>query len=85
MSGEIGHNSGVAADELRQFVERIEAVEATIAEENSVKSDIYTELRGRGFDAKAIRKIVAMRRKDHATRMEEEAVLHLYLAALGMA
>jgi len=80
---EPGHN-GIAADQLRAFVERLERVNAEIAERNSDKSEIYAEAKGAGFDTKIIRKIIALRTKDHAERKEEEAVMELYLSALGM-
>ena len=75
----------VAADQLKAFVERIERLEeekAGIA--NDIK-DIYAEAKGTGFDTKAIRKIISLRKKDHSERQEEEAVLELYMQALGMA
>ncbi|SEQ71071.1 Uncharacterized conserved protein, UPF0335 family [Faunimonas pinastri] len=76
---------GVAAGELRQFIERIERLEEEkqgIAED--IK-DVYGELKGRGYDAKAVRKIVAIRRKDAKERAEEESILELYMNALGIA
>ena len=80
---DIGHNS-VNGDHLRQFIERIEKLE----EEKRVIADdikdVYAEAKSTGFDAKMIRKIVAMRRVEEAKRQEEEAILELYLAALGM-
>ena len=79
-----GHNS-VAAEDLRQFVERIEHIEAEIADLNESKSEIYREAKGRGFDVKIIREVIRLRRKDHAERMEHDAVLDLYLQAMGMA
>lgn len=84
---DIGHNSesGVAADELKQFVERIERMEEEIRERNSDKSEIYSEAKARGFDVKIMKQIIALRRKDPAQRSEEEAILELYLNALGMA
>ena len=75
----------VAADQLKAFIERIERLEeekAGIA--NDIKH-IYGEAKGTGFDTKAIRKIISLRKKDHSERQEEEAVLELYLQALGMA
>lgn len=74
----------VAAGQLRALIERIERLEeekATIAED--IK-EIYQEAKGTGFDTKAIRTIVRLRKKDQAQRQEEQAVLDLYLAALGM-
>lgn len=47
--------------------------------------EIYAEAKGNGFDTKVLRKIVAIRKQDHAERMEQEALLELYMAALGMA
>ena len=74
----------VAAGQLRAFVERIERIEE---EKQSIAEDIkevYAEAKGCGFDTKAIRTIVRLRKKDQAERQEEEAILDLYLSALGM-
>lgn len=79
----IGHN-GIAGDELRQFIERIERLEE---EKRSLGEDIkevYAEAKGRGYDTKTIRKIVALRRKSEQERAEEAATLDLYMHALGM-
>lgn len=78
-------DSGVAADELRQFVERIERLEEEKAGIASDIKDVYAELKGRGYDTKAVRQIVRMRKQDHSERQEQEAVLELYMQALGMA
>ena len=76
---------GVAGDQLRAFVERIERLE----EEKKVISDdikdVYAEAKGNGFDVKILRKVVSLRKKQPHEREEEEAVLDLYLHALGMA
>ncbi len=80
---EIGHN-GVAADELRQFVERIERLEEEKAGIASDIKDVYSELKGRGFDTKAVREIIRMRKQDAAERQEREAILETYMSALGM-
>ena len=77
--------SGVAADELKQFIERIERLEEEKAGIASDIKDVFAELKGRGFDTKAVRKILGIRKKDHAERQEEEAILELYMQALGMA
>lgn len=77
-------DSGVAAEELKQFIERIERLEE---EKSAIAGDIkevYAELKGRGYDAKAIRKIVQIRKKPPEERAEENAILDLYLQALGM-
>lgn len=75
----------VAAGQLRAFIERIERIEEEIKGGNDDKRDVYQEMRGCGFDVKAVKTIVRLRRKDQAERQEEEAVLDLYKAALGMA
>jgi uncharacterized protein (UPF0335 family) len=76
---------GVAADQLRAFVERIERLE----EEKKVISDdikdVYAEAKGNGYDVKILRKVVSLRKKQPHEREEEEAVLDLYMHALGMA
>lgn len=77
-------DSGVAADELKQFIERIERLEEEKAAIAGDIKEVYAELKGRGFDAKAIRKIVQIRKKPVEERVEEDAILELYLQALGM-
>ena len=74
----------VAQDQLRSFVERIERLEEekkTIAED--IK-DVYAEAKGSGFDSRVLRKVIAMRKQDASERQEFEAILSLYLQALGM-
>lgn len=76
---------GVARDQLRSFVERIERLEEekkTIADD--IK-DVYGEAKSMGYDAKVLRKVVAIRRLDQNDRLEQEAILDTYLHALGMA
>jgi len=75
----------IAASQLRAFIERIERLEE---EKQTISDDIkevYAELKGAGFDAKAVRTIVRLRKKDQAERQEEEAILDLYKAAIGLA
>lgn len=74
----------VAADQLKAFVERIERLEEEKAALASDIRDVYAEAKGNGFDTKVLRKVVSLRKKDHAERQEEEAILDLYLQALGM-
>lgn len=74
----------VSADELRQIVETIEALEAEKAEATEQIKDRYAEAKGRGYDTKALRKIVQLRRQDADARAEEQAVLDIYMSALGM-
>ncbi len=74
----------VAAGQLRAFIERIERLEEekqTIADD--IK-DVYAEAKGTGFDTKAVRTIIRLRKKDANERQEEEAILDLYKSALGM-
>lgn len=83
MSEDIGHSS-VAGDQLLAFVERIERVNEEIKDLNDGKKDIFSEARGVGFDVKILKKVVQMRSQDRDKRHEEETILDLYLAALGM-
>ena len=77
--------NGIAGDQLRAFVERIEKLE----EEKKVIADdikdVYAEAKGTGFDVKILRKIIALRKKQPHEREEEDAILDLYMHALGMA
>ena len=85
MADEITESSQtVAAGQLRAFIERVERLEEekkTIADD--IK-DVYAEMKGTGFDTKAVRAIIRMRKQDQAERQEAEAILDLYLNALGM-
>ena len=76
--------NGIVHAQLRAFVERIERMEE---EKKAVAEDIkeiYAEAKGNGFDTKVLRKLIAIRKMDHAERLEQEALLDLYLVALGM-
>jgi uncharacterized protein (UPF0335 family) len=76
--------TGVAAQELTQFVERVERLEE---EKKAISDDIrevYAEMKGRGFDVRAVRQIVRIRKQDHSERKEMEAILELYMGALNM-
>ena len=75
---------GVARDQLRSFIERIERLEEekkTIADD--IK-DVYAEAKANGFDSKILRKIVSLRKQDANERREQEEILETYLRALGM-
>jgi uncharacterized protein (UPF0335 family) len=77
--------NGVARDQLRAFIERIERLEE---EKKTIADDIkevYAEAKGTGYDTKVLRKVISIRKQDQNERMEQEAVLDLYLHALGMA
>ena len=78
-------SDSVAQDQLRAFIERIERMEE---EKKAISDDIkeiYAEAKGNGFDTKVLRQIIRIRKQDHAERMEQEALLELYMSALGMA
>jgi uncharacterized protein (UPF0335 family) len=80
----IGHNSKVAKDHLRAFIERVERLEEekkTIADD--IK-DVYAEAKSNGYDVKALRAVVRLRKQDADERKEHEAILETYMAALGM-
>ena len=73
-----------AKDQLKAFVERVERLEEDKkAISNDIK-DVYAEAKANGFDVKALRHIVALRKLDVNERAEHEAIVDTYLAALGM-
>jgi len=74
----------VNAGHLRAFIERIERREEEKKALADDIKDVYAEAKGNGFDVKIIRKIVSIRKQDRDKRREEEEILDLYLAALGM-
>ena len=78
-------SSMVAAEELRAFVERIEQTEAEKKDAAEAQKEVYAEATGRGYDAKVLRKIVALRKRTPDDIAEEESILDLYKTALGMA
>lgn len=75
----------VAQDQLRAFIERVERLEEEKAALADDIKEVYAEAKGNGLDTKVLRQIVRIRKQDHAERMETEALLELYMAALGMA
>ncbi len=82
---EVGHNSyAVTADELRQFVERIERQEDEVALARADLKDIFKEAKARGYDTKVLRKLVSLRKRKPDEIAEERAILEMYGAALGM-
>lgn len=74
----------VAADELRLLVERAERLEEEKKGLVDDIRDVFAEAKSRGYDAKAIRKILAIRKKKREEFQEEEAILETYMQALGM-
>lgn len=85
MSDETESQGGVAAGELRQFVERLERIGEEKAALDQDFSDVLAELKGRGYSVKAVRAILKLRKQDPDEREEAEAILDLYMNALGMA
>jgi len=74
----------IAQGQLRSFIERIERLEEEKAALSADIKEVYAEAKGNGFDTKVMRKVISLRKKDTAERQEEEAMLELYLHALGM-
>ena len=74
----------VTADELRQFIERFERLEAEKKDIADQQKEVMAEAKGRGYDVKVMRKVIALRKRDSAEIAEEEAVLDMYKEALGM-
>lgn len=74
----------VAADELRLLIERAESLDEERRGIVDDIKDVFAEAKSRGYDPKAMRKIMAIRRKKKEEYQEEEAILETYLAALGM-
>ncbi|MBD8699060.1 DUF2312 domain-containing protein [Sphingomonas sp. CFBP 13714] len=74
----------VAADELRLLIERAERLEEEKKGISDDIKDVMAEAKGRGYDPKAIRKILSIRKKKREEYQEEEAILEVYLQALGM-
>ncbi|WP_112834517.1 MULTISPECIES: DUF2312 domain-containing protein [unclassified Rhizobium] len=76
--------TNVAAAELRSIIERVERLEEEKAAIASDIKDVLGEAKGRGYDTKAIKTILRLRKKDANERLEEESILQTYMAALGM-
>lgn len=75
---------GVARDQLRAFVERIERLEEEKKTISDDIKDVYGEAKSMGFDTKVLKKLIGLRKKDEQERQEEEMILDTYMAALGM-
>ena len=85
MQDEGSSNSyGVAAGELRSFIERYERLELEKKEIADQQKEVMAEAKGRGYDVKVLRKVIALRKRDKDDIAEEEAVLEMYKQALGM-
>lgn len=70
--------------QLKALVERIETVEQAVTELNEDKKEIYIEAKSSGYDCKALRTIIRMRKESAEDRAEREAILETYMHALGM-
>lgn len=75
----------VAADELRQFIEQFEQLEAEKKDISERQAEVMSEAKARGYDTKVMRKIVALRKRDRDDIAEEDAITEMYKQALGMA
>jgi len=73
----------VAADRLRSFIERVERLEGDKAAIMNDIKEVFAEAKGEGYDVKTLRQVIRLRKMDRADRQEMEAMLELYLAALG--
>jgi uncharacterized protein (UPF0335 family) len=80
----MGGKGTVAADELRLLIERAERLEEEKRAIADDIKDVLAEAKARGYDTKAIRKIMSIRKKKKEDFQEEEAILETYMAALGM-
>lgn len=74
----------VAGQELRQFIERFERLEAEKKDIADAQKEVMAEAKGRGYDTKVLRKVIAIRKRDANDLAEEEAVMEMYMSALGM-
>ncbi len=84
MEDNSGGSYRVAADELRQFVERFENLEIEKQNIADQQKEVMAEAKSRGYDTKIMRKLVVLRKRDLQDLAEEEAILSMYRSALGM-
>jgi uncharacterized protein (UPF0335 family) len=76
--------SGFAKEHLKSFIERVERLEEERSALSADIREVYSEAKGQGFDTKIMRQVVRLRKLETADRQEQEAMLDLYLSALGM-
>ena len=81
---EIDSSYRVTADELRQFIDRIERLDAEKKDLAEQQKEVMAEAKGRGYDTKVMRKLITLRKRDQNDIAEEEAILEMYKEALGM-
>ena len=84
MNDEADASYRVTADELRQFIERIERLDVEKKDIADQQKEVMAEAKARGYDTKVIRKVIALRKREPDDIAEEEAVLDMYKQALGM-
>lgn len=77
-----GHNYGIHSQELRQFIEQFEQLDAEKADIAEQQKELMAEARARGYETKAMRKLIAERKRDKDDLAEENAILDMYRAAL---
>ena len=84
MDGSDGNSAnGAAADEIKSFVERFERLDENRQEVVKQQKEVMDEAKGRGYDVKALKKVIAMRRRDRDELAEEEALIEVYRDAIG--
>jgi uncharacterized protein (UPF0335 family) len=76
---------GIAGDQLRAIVERIERIEEDIKGLNEDKKEVYAEAKSNGFDVKILREVIRLRKQDQKERDEKESLLEVYLHAIKTA
>lgn len=87
----IGHNNpphvdvlnSTAQNQLKSVIDRVERLEVEKSEIMEQIKEVYAEARGNGFDVKILKKVIRLRKIDRARRQEEDAILDLYLSAIG--
>jgi len=77
-------HGGIAGENLKRYIERIETLENEKAEISADIREIYTRAKGEGFDPKVIRQVIKLKNMDTAEREEQESLLDIYMHALGM-
>ena len=82
-SSDIDVLNATAQSQLKSIIERIERLEEDKAAVANDLKEVYAEAKGNGFDTKVLRKVIRLRKQDKAKRQEEEALIDLYLSAIG--
>jgi len=77
-------DKGVSAQRLKSFIQRIERLEEEKKAMGADIREVYSEAKSSGFDTKIMRKVIALRRLDDAERQEQEALMQVYIDAIGM-